>query len=70
MAYFPPIYTSKLVSPSFFDAPAAADSLLPDGDVFKNLPEGDVLPSVSAYVVESSKCAESVHIQHFCIIFL
>ncbi|GAX82245.1 hypothetical protein CEUSTIGMA_g9673.t1 [Chlamydomonas eustigma] len=45
-AHFPPIYTSKLVSPSFFDAPAASDSLLPDGNAFKNLPEGQVLPNV------------------------
>ena len=35
--HFPDIITSKKVSPSFFDAPAAAISLLPDGNVFRSL---------------------------------
>jgi len=33
--HFPPFRTFREIYPSYFEAPAAADALLPDGVVFK-----------------------------------
>ncbi|GBF94709.1 adenylate cyclase [Raphidocelis subcapitata] len=41
--HFPPLKTFRSVYPSYFEAPSAADALLPDGMVFK----GGALPDVT-----------------------
>ena len=48
-SYFPSLVTSKQVSPSFFNAPAAEKSLLPDGNIFRFLPAGSQLPEVRLF---------------------
>jgi hypothetical protein len=34
-AHFPPLKTYRQVYPSYFEAPSAADALLPDGMLFR-----------------------------------